>query len=296
MTLATIISSACIGIFTGLLTTIFIASIKICTDIIKTHTIDEDEEQENRVKQLVENADNETLLKVLPMYKRRIIISIEGLIGVGKTTFLTKLANEFKTNPILSHYKIKFIEEPVDEWISIKSDDGKDNILGVFYKDMPRWSASFQTLAFITRFKRLIKCLQEDNDIIILDRSMETDMNVFAQMLKDDKNISEMEWNMYQKWNDIHNILFPYISKKNVVYLKCSPEIAHQRIMKRGREEEKNTKLEYLINLGKYHDNWLLGGNPDYNVLTVDSNEDFEKDETIFKRIIDTFIDYLNKI
>ena len=57
------------------------------------------------------------------------IISIEGNIGAGKTTFVEKLKEELK------HDKdIIFITEPVNIWESIKDNENK-SILERFYTD-----------------------------------------------------------------------------------------------------------------------------------------------------------------
>ena len=80
------------------------------------------------------------------------LISIEGNIGTGKTTLMRYIKDSFKDVS-----KVIFIEEPVDLWLKLLSDDG-ENILEKFYKNKERWSYSFQMHAFITRAKELF-CL-----------------------------------------------------------------------------------------------------------------------------------------
>ena len=71
-----------------------------------------------------------------------IIISIEGNIGVGKSTFIEILKSNWEDCEIIT--------EPVDMWKTIVNSDGK-NILQTFYEDIPRWAYSFKNIAFITR-------------------------------------------------------------------------------------------------------------------------------------------------
>ena len=50
----------------------------------------------------------------------KMIFSIDGNIGSGKSTLFEELKVKFKTR-----HDIKFIEEPVDEWAEIKDESGK---------------------------------------------------------------------------------------------------------------------------------------------------------------------------
>ena len=74
----------------------------------------------------------------------KIIISIEGNIGAGKSTFLKILK--------LNLEKIKIIEEPLIKWQNIEQDGINYNILDMYYKDPKRWAYTFQTYAFYSRF------------------------------------------------------------------------------------------------------------------------------------------------
>ena len=98
-----------------------------------------------------------------------IIISIEGNIGSGKSTLLKLLKERIS--------KWTFLSEPIEEWLKIK--DNQDTILNLFYQDK-RWSYAFQNLAFLTRTEQLEKNISQ-NKIIITERSIETDRNVFQK-------------------------------------------------------------------------------------------------------------------
>ena len=62
------------------------------------------------------------------------IISIEGNIGSGKSTFV-RLLNNYYQGENVSNKKIYFLEEPVNIWETIKNEDG-NNIIECFYKVM----------------------------------------------------------------------------------------------------------------------------------------------------------------
>lgn len=206
----------------------------------------------------------------------KIIIAIEGNIGVGKSTF-TKILKDNFTNSIV-------VSEPVDIWMNLKDNSG-DNILGLFYKDIKRWAYSFQNLAYITRMIKINDAIKSDNNIIFLDRSLGTDKNVFEKMLYDDNILSDIEHKMYNLWCEFYNNNVNNLTNQKIIYLRCDPNTAFNRIQKRGREEEKNITLDYLQKLHKYHEEWLINND---NVMIIDCDKDFENDIDYQNDIINT--------
>lgn len=179
------------------------------------------------------------------------IISIEGNIGSGKSTCVSKLKSS------LSEYQLNkpiiFLQEPVDEWKSIKDNDGVD-ILTKFYENQKQYSFAFQMMAYISRLALLRTAIKENPDaIIITERCLYTDKNVFAKMLFDSGLMNNIEYSIYNKWfeefiKDIH--------LSGIVYLKTDPCIAKQRVEKRQREGE-TIPLEYLEQCNRYHNEWI---------------------------------------
>ena len=122
-------------------------------------------------------------------------ISFEGNISAGKSTVFTYIKN-------LQIPGFSFVDEPVDEWLKLKDKDG-NNALECFYKNQKDNSFPFQVLAYITRLKKLINTINSNpSDIIISERCIETDKNVFAKMLYSDNNITSFEWETYNYWYD----------------------------------------------------------------------------------------------
>jgi len=190
------------------------------------------------------------------------LISIEGNIGSGKSTLVEYLKS-------LDIYT--FVDEPVNEWLNIKDKDGS-NALECFYKDQKKNAFCFQILAYITRLKKLIDKIKEcPSKIIITERSIETDRNVFAKMLYEDDMLSSIEWETYNYWFNT----FKEISKVDlIIYIKTNPDKCLERINKRNRVEESSIKLDYLIKCDQYHDNWLQ--NVDENKITIDGHDSAE--------------------
>lgn len=211
-----------------------------------------------------------------PMNK--IIISIEGNIGVGKSTFISILKSKWNDCEIIT--------EPVDMWKNLIDSNGK-NILQTFYDDIPRWAYSFQNVACITRMIKMENVIRNSNaNYIFLDRSLETDKNVFEAMLYDQGHMTQLEHQMYNLWYDFYHQYVRQQDKHIYIYLKSNVDTCIKRIKKRGRIEEESISPDYLQGLDNYHDKWLMN---EKNVIVIDCNEEFECDD--LKQI-----DMINKI
>ncbi len=190
------------------------------------------------------------------------IYSMEGNIGVGKTTFINMVKQLHKTR------KIIVLEEPVAEWLSIKNNENK-TILELFYADQNKYAFSFQMMAYISRIALLKQTIREHPQaIIITERSVYTDKHVFAKMLFDEGKIEKVNYEIYNKWFE-HFIEDVPISK--IIYLRCTPAIAHSRVIKRNRPGETIT-LDYLTKCHTYHEEWIEQSTVPYMIL--DANKE----------------------
>tara|TARA_B100001093_G_scaffold15503_1_gene14201 strand:+ start:527 stop:1183 length:657 start_codon:yes stop_codon:yes gene_type:complete len=206
------------------------------------------------------------------------LISIEGNIGTGKSTLVKILKEKFSNDTT-----VKFLQEPVDQWLELTDSDGT-NILDKFYKEPKRWSYSFQMSAFITRIKDIIKSNPTEN-LVIAERSIVTDRKVFAKLLMESEEISEIEWKLYNQWYTWLKEGFNAVPNK-IIYLRAEPDISYSRIQKRNRKEEENIKIEYIKGVHQKHEEWLTD---DPNVLVIDANNDFENNHSNIE-ILEKFI------
>ena len=185
------------------------------------------------------------------------VISIEGNIGSGKSTLIELLKG--------SGLNCVFIPEPVNSWNEIKDLSGV-SILERYYQDPEKYAFSFQMMAYITRLSLINKAAKDFPDsIIITERSIHTDREVFAKMLYDLGKINYIEYTIYLKWFDELNT-FPLDS---IIYLKVAPEICKQHILRRNRQGEEEIKLSYLQELHDYHEVWI---NQHPDVLCLENN------------------------
>jgi deoxyadenosine/deoxycytidine kinase len=210
------------------------------------------------------------------------IISIEGNIGSGKSTFFTSLKKHYETNT-----SIKFCDEPVNEWLNIK-DENEKTILECFYENQIKYSFHFQMVAYISRLNILREMLKKDVEIIFTERCVHTDMNVFAQMLFDAGKMSNIEFTIYKKWFDEFLEEIPPIF---YVYIDTTANMCYNRIIERGRSGE-SIPLDYLVDCKKYHDNWLLNNN---QVLILNGNVE-KAHHKYWVEVMDGVIDRLIKL
>lgn len=221
------------------------------------------------------------------------LISIESNIGAGKTSFIEC----WKKDPICG--SIPILEEPVQRWID-------SNIFSLFYNDQYRWSYTFQEMVFKTRIEEIEKWIfdekknkdKHNNFIGLIERSVYCDRNCFVQMLHTQGKINNVELKVYDEW-------YSWLLEKTKdtlpiahVYLRANPEICYKRIQKRKREQENNISLDYLIQLGQYHDLWLLNNDDSFNknILIIDVNKDFIKDIDYQKEILNKVYIFIKKI
>lgn len=226
----------------------------------------------------------ETNLPVL-LQNNPIILSLEGNIGSGKSTYLSKLKQQYPS--------WNFIDEPVDTWSQFKNEKG-ETLLEVYYNDKARWSFSFQNFVFLTRVMNMIKTIgsissnnnTEQKLIFVTERCVESDYRIFAKMLHDDGFINQLEWDIYRQW-------YAYLTTSHkidgIIYITCPPEKCLQRIQQRNRQGENSIPLEYLEKLHNYHEEWI--NKTSTPILRVDTSKDSnDLDTTQLDEFIETLI------
>lgn len=192
-----------------------------------------------------------------------LIITIDGNIGSGKTTFINKL-KEYSIQYNIQN--IIFLEEPVDQWSQVSVNN--ITILEAFYTNPTRYAFSFQMLAFISRLVLFLDAIRNNPDsIIISERSILTDKYIFAKMLYDNGNIDEYSYKIYNLWFEYFINKLP---KHKHIYLYSDPSNTIKKIIKRQRPGESNINIDYLNQCHEYHEEMFIDNNKLLTKLNID--------------------------
>jgi len=194
------------------------------------------------------------------------IISLDGNIGVGKTTLLDHIQKRFPD--------VIIVKEPVDVWSQLKDEQGS-SLLELFYKDKRRYAFTFQQAAMLSRLLLLQKAVAEakPGSLILTERSVLTDRFVFAEMLKASGDLSKLEKDLYDQW---YNAFAAQLPITGIVYITTSVDTAFDRIQTRARDGEATISKEYLKALDWQHQVWLTNTTGPKLEISTDTVTDLE--------------------
>jgi deoxyadenosine/deoxycytidine kinase len=175
-------------------------------------------------------------------------IAIAGNIGSGKSSLVEFLSQA---------YDIKPFYEPNDE----------NPYLPDFYRDMKAWAFHSQ-LYFLSNKFRLHQELDQTTGVVVLDRTIFEDAEIFATALKQMRKFNRRDWDTY--WNFYQIILNAIRPPDLMIYLRCPIRTIRRRIRLRGRAMEQDIPLSYLKRLEGLYEQWILNYSMG-EVLVLDS-------------------------
>ena len=157
-------------------------------------------------------------------------VTVEGPIGVGKTSLSKEIAATFNYH---------LLKEIVDE----------NPFLNKFYENIEEWSFQTEMFFLCNRYKQLsdIKSFR-----LTHDKPVVADYHIFKNLIFAKRTLSSTE---YDKYEEIYKILTKDMPVPNVVvYLHASVDTLMKRIAMRGREFEKMISRNYMEQLvADYH-------------------------------------------
>jgi deoxyadenosine/deoxycytidine kinase len=203
-------------------------------------------------------------------------ISIEGNIGSGKSSLLAHIIDN--ESGFLTEHSINPIYEPVNNWSTYRDAEGT-TILEHFYRDMPRYAFPFQMLAYFTRYEIYMKAR---GNLLLTERSLDTDRYIFAQMQADIGNIDDICMQIYRTWFDFHA---KDVKVAGRIYVRTMPQLCYERIAHRARKGEEGIRMELLEGYHRYHESWLMSGAGE-PVLVLDGSLPLQSHIPDIKRFI----------
>ena len=161
--------------------------------------------------------------------------------------------------------------EPVDLWQTVADESG-ETALAKFYRDPTKYAFSFQIMAYSSRLAMLRRLIRENPDceLVVCERSLEADRNIFAKLLYAEGNMESVEFQIYEM---LFRDTAPEFPLSAAVYIDADPEVCSARIAKRSRNGESSIALEYLQKCHDHYDAWLLDESTrPFPMLRIDTN------------------------
>lgn len=188
-------------------------------------------------------------------------VVVEGVIGVGKTTLVNRLAEHLGARSVFEEFE--------------------DNpFLPSFYRDRDAFAFSTQIFFLMSRFRQQERMAQGDlfQRITLSDYLFDKD-RIFALL-----TLEAHELALYERLFDVLRVQVP--KPDLVVFLKADLDVVLQRIEARGRTYELGMDPEYIRALGASYARFFS----EYRecpVITVDTTRcDLRTDEEALNRLV----------
>jgi deoxyadenosine/deoxycytidine kinase len=189
-------------------------------------------------------------------------IAIEGNIGAGKTTLVSKLAEDFNAKTVLE----RFADNP---------------FLPKFYKDQNRYAFPLEMSFLADRYQQISDDLAQFDlfkDFIIAD------YHIFKSLIFAKVTLAEDEYRLYKT---LFDIIYKEMPKPDLyIYLYQSTERLLENIKERGRSYEQEIPAEYLEKINNGYLDYIKS-QTNLNILIIDvTNRDFQNNQEDYVYIL----------
>jgi deoxyguanosine kinase len=189
-------------------------------------------------------------------------IAIEGVIGVGKTTLATVLAEQLG-----AQLQVEEVEE--------------NPFLEKFYCDMRGYAFQTQIFFLLSRYRQQVELTQASlfQQKVVSDYIFAKD-RIFAYI-----NLNDDELALYER---LVKILEKDIARPDiVVYLQATTDVLMDRIRKRGRPFERSMPRDYIDTLNRAYNHFFFHYDDTPLVMINTDSLDLPKSQAYLDRLID---------
>jgi 2-amino-4-hydroxy-6-hydroxymethyldihydropteridine diphosphokinase len=190
-------------------------------------------------------------------------IAVEGNIGAGKTTLVSKIAEDFNAKTVFE----RFADNP---------------FLPKFYKDQNRYAFPLEMSFLADRYQQISDDLAQFDlfkDFIVAD------YHIFKSLIFAKVTLAKDEFRLYKS---LFDIIYKEMPKPDLyIYLYQNTDRLLQNIKRRGRSYEQEIPAEYLEKINKGYLDYI-NTQQDINVLILDVSErDFVKNQEDYVFILE---------
>lgn len=173
------------------------------------------------------------------MAQKTLVIFVEGGIGVGKSTVIQRIGDEFADNP-----DVAILPEPVEEWT-------KHGFLEAMYAGEIDTGA-FQIAVLISITSQLLDVITAKRPkVIIAERSPYSNCHVFG------KSLTGLDYQLFEySWDLVVKRIEPLIDAR-FIYLSAPIATLSERIGVRSRSGEDAIPAAYLEMIDDRHEAWM---------------------------------------
>ncbi len=207
--------------------------------------------------------DNIILKKIVGKFP---YIVIEGVIGAGKTTIASELANVLNAN---------FVGERFEA----------NPYLSKFYNDPQKYALPVQRFFLKERYKSF----QKVKNMLRKGRSVVSDYGFFKNGIFAEANLKGTDLLLLKTDEFFKNLRLP--KPDLVIWLTASEQTLLKHISKRGREYEKNIDSGYLLKLSIGYEKYFAKYKKPLIVVDMD-NFDFENDKKLIYSLLEVIASY----
>lgn len=190
------------------------------------------------------------------------VVSLQGIIGAGKSSVLQELRERQPAWHILS--------EPVFLW----EDFHGYNMLAKYYAQPKETAFEFQLVSALSTAAQLqvARELSDDDGVIVVERSL-LGCQIFVEALYKLGYLTDLQRNLLTDLYDLQNVMG--LGSDAVILLDTDPHIATGRLKRRAHlnDGESNVTEEYNAALADAHADWYRNAT-DQDVCLIDGNCD----------------------